>query len=101
MESNKCDREQILSFVECLKNDLPDPRDKRGKRHSLILVIVAFVSATLRGRQNLSSIHRFIQNNLDWLHELTKIPKIRAISRAHLPRLLARLGWVGLRWIRS
>lgn len=96
MESQICDREQVLSFVECLTRDLPDPRDKRGRRHSLILLIVAFVSATLRGRQNLSSIHRFIQNNLDWLHELTKIPKVRAISRAHLPRLLARLDWVAL-----
>jgi predicted transposase YbfD/YdcC len=86
----------VSNFVELLKRDLRDPRDNRGKRHSLVLIIVAFVLATLVGRQKLSSIHRFIRNRLDWLHELTHIPKGRPISRAHLPRLLARLDWSAL-----
>ncbi|CAK0746363.1 Mobile element protein [Gammaproteobacteria bacterium] len=91
-----CSQEQLSNFVELLIHNLPDPRDNRGKRHSLALLIVAFVLATLTGRQKLSSIHRFICNRLDWLHDLTKIPKVRAISRAHLPRLLARLDWIAL-----
>jgi hypothetical protein len=45
--------EQINGFVGLLKNDLPDPRDNRGKRHSLAFVIVGFVLATLVGRQKL------------------------------------------------
>jgi len=41
--------EQITSFVDLLKNNLPEHRDNRGKRHTLVLVIVGFVCATLIG----------------------------------------------------
>ena len=58
-------REQITSFVDLLKNELPEHRDNRGKRHPLALVIAAFVLATLVGRQKLSSIHRFMRNRVD------------------------------------
>jgi len=91
-----CDQEQASNFVELLKRDLPDPRDNRGKRHSLAFVIAAFVLATLTGRQRLSGIHRFICNRLDWLRGLTRLPEGRPVSRAHLPRLLARLDWPAL-----
>jgi predicted transposase YbfD/YdcC len=85
--------EQINGFVGLLKNDLPDPRDNRGKRHSLAFVIVGFVLATLVGRQKLSGIHRFIVNRADWLGELTQTETAKPISRAHLPRLLDGLDW--------
>jgi len=84
---------QITCFVDLLKNELPEHRDNRGKRHPLALVIAAFVLATLVGRQKLSSIHRFMRNRTDWLHELIQTPKIKPISRAHLPRLLDGLNW--------
>jgi hypothetical protein len=51
-----------LGFVDLLKNNLPEHRDNRGKRHTLVWVIVGFVLATLVGRQKLSSIHRYICN---------------------------------------
>ena len=85
--------EQIGSFVGLLKNELPDLRDNRGKRHSLALVVVGFVLATLAGRQKLSGIHRFIVNRAAWLGELTQTEAARPISRAHLPRLLDGLDW--------
>ena len=85
--------EQMDGFVDRLKNELPDLRDNRGKRHSLVFVIVGFVLATLMGRQKLSGIHRFIANRVDWLGELTQIEAAQPISRAHLPRLLDRLDW--------
>ena len=88
--------EQVYNFVELLECYLPDSRDTRGKKHSLVFLVVAFVLATIVGRKTLSSIHRYIVNNLDRLHELTNIPKRRAISRAHLPRLLAILDWSAL-----
>ena len=72
---------------------MPDPRDNRGNRRAWVFVRVAVVLATLTGRQTLSSIHRFIRPRLDWLHELTSLPKGRSIARAHLPRLRARLDW--------
>ena len=85
--------EQVTCFVDLLKNELPEHRDNRGKRHPLAFVIAAFVLATLVGRQKLSSIHRFMRNRADWLHELIQTPKIKPISRAHLPRLLDGLNW--------
>ena len=39
--------EQVTCFVDLLKNELPEHRDNRGKRHLLALVIAAFVLATL------------------------------------------------------
>jgi len=88
--------EQITCFVDLLKNELPEHRDNRGKRHPLALVVVAFVLATLVGRQKLSSIHRFMCNRADWLYDLIQIPKVKPISRSHLPRLLDGLNWSAL-----
>ena len=88
--------EQISCFVDLLKNNLPEHRDNRGKRHTLVLVIVGFVSATLVGRHKLSSVHRYICNRVDWLHEITQSQKVKPISRAHLPRFLNRLDWLAL-----
>ena len=85
--------EQMDGFVDLLKNDLPDLRDNRGKRHSLVFVIVGFVLATLVGRQTLSGIHRYIVNRAAWLGELTKLEAAKPVSRAHLPRLLDGLDW--------
>jgi hypothetical protein len=48
--------EQISCFVDLLKNNLSEHRDNRGKRHTVVLVIVGFISATLVGRHKLSSI---------------------------------------------
>jgi predicted transposase YbfD/YdcC len=89
-------REQITCFVDLLKNNLPEHRDNRGKRHNVVLVIVGFISATLVGRHKLSSVHRYICNRVDWLHEITHSQKVKPISRAHLPRFLNRLDWLAL-----
>jgi predicted transposase YbfD/YdcC len=97
MNSESLDsREQITCFVDLLKNNLPEHRDNRGKRHTLVLVIVGFISATLVGRHKLSSVHRYICNRADWLHEITQSQKVKPISRAHLPRLLNGLDWLAL-----
>lgn len=85
--------EQVSCFVDLLKSELPEHRDNRGKRHPLAFVIAGFVLATLVGRQKLSSIHRFMRNRADWLYELIQTPKVKPISRAHLPRLLDGLNW--------
>ncbi len=84
--------ESARSFVEAL-DQLPDPRDNRGKRHTLSFVVVGVVLAILNGRSKVSSHFRYIRNRLEWLRELTQQPQAQVISRAHLPRLLARLDW--------
>ncbi len=78
------------SFVEAL-SDLTDPRDPRGRRHELVFIVAAVVLAILSGRSRVSRIHRFIRNRLEWLQEVIGQAQARAISRAQLPRLLARL----------
>jgi len=42
-----------IKFIDVLKT-LPDTRDNRGKRHSLVFLIVTVVFATLVGRSKLS-----------------------------------------------
>ena len=86
---------KFSTFIEAL-GYLSDPRDPRGKRHSVVFVVAAVVLAILNGRSRVSSIHRFIRNRLQWLREVTGHVQAQAISRAQLPRLLARLDWVEL-----
>jgi len=87
--------EDVNSFVEAL-GQLIDPRDPRGKRHGLAFILAAVVLGILSGRSKVSSLHRFIGNRLAWLRAVTNQPHAQAISRAHLPRLLARVDWTAL-----
>ena len=82
-------------FINALKK-LSDLRDNRGKRHSLVFLIVTVVFATLVNRSKVSSIHRYMKNKIRWLREITGIHDAIPISRAHLPRMLANLDWVML-----
>jgi predicted transposase YbfD/YdcC len=81
-----------VTFFAALQQ-LPDPRDKRGKRHQLALVLCGVILAIMAGRARVSAIHRFLRNRWSWLSEITNTPVTRCISRAHLPRLLARVDW--------
>ena len=85
----------VRNFVEALRH-LPDHRDNRGKRHALAFVVVGVVCAILSGRSTVSSIFRYLRNRIEWLREVTHYPDAGVVSRAHLPRLLARLDWVEL-----
>ena len=87
--------EEVSSFIEALEQ-LTDPRDRRGRRHALPFIVASVVMALLHGRSRVSSIHRFIRNRLEWLRELTGHAQAQAISRAQLPRVLARLDWAAL-----
>jgi len=89
--TNANDKKFIKAF-----NSLPDLRDNRGKRHSLVFLIVTVVFAMLVNRSKVSSIHRYRVNKINWLREVTGIEEATAISRAHLPRMLAKLDWVAL-----
>jgi predicted transposase YbfD/YdcC len=86
---------EVSNFVEAL-GQLSDPRDNRGKRHALEFVVSSVVLAILSGRSKVSSIFRFIRNRIEWLREVTNHPEAQGISRAHLPRVLARLDWAEL-----
>jgi predicted transposase YbfD/YdcC len=85
----------VCNFVEAL-SQLPDDRDNRGKRHALAFVVAGVVLAILSGRSKVSSIFRYLRNRLEWLREVTHHPEAGVVSRAHLPRLLARVDWVEL-----
>jgi predicted transposase YbfD/YdcC len=85
----------VCNFVEALRH-FPDERDNRGKRHALAFVVVGVVCAILSGRSKVSSIFRYVRNRIEWLREVTHSPEARVVSRAHLPRLLARMDWAEL-----
>jgi len=84
-----------VTFFEALQH-LPDPRDKRGKRHDLAFVLCGVILAIMAGRARVSAMHRFLRNRFAWLREITHAPVTRCLSRAHLPRLLARVDWAAL-----
>jgi hypothetical protein len=86
---------KTITFFAALQQ-LPDPRDKRGKRHDLAFVLCGVLLALMPGRARVSAIHRFLRNRFVWLRELTHAPVTRCLSRAHLPRLLARVDWAAL-----
>jgi predicted transposase YbfD/YdcC len=85
----------VCHFVEALSH-LTDDRDNRGKRHALAFVVAGVVFAILSGRSKVSSIFRYLRNRIEWLREVTQHPEAGVVSRAHLPRLLARVDWVEL-----
>ena len=85
----------VSNFVAALRH-LTDDRDNRGKRHELAFVVAGVVLAILSGRSKVSSLFRYLRNRIEWLREVTHHPEAGVISRAHLPRLLARLDWVEL-----
>jgi len=86
---------ESLKFIHVLKT-LPDPRDNRGKRYSLVFLIVTVVFSILLGRSKVSSIHRYMTHKIDWLREVTGFEEATVISRSHLPRMLAKLDWQDL-----
>lgn len=89
---------KTTSFFQLLDQtpDL-DMRDNRGKRHSLALVLTGLVAALCCGRDgNLSRLHRHMVNQFESLLEATQLKDQRAISRAQLPILLAKVN--GLRF---
>ncbi len=71
-----------------------DDRDNRGKTHSLPLVLMGVVMALLAGRDgNLSAIQRHMKNQFQALCLTLSLQANRVISRAQLPRLLARVNY--------
>lgn len=91
---------KTVKFIDALKS-MSDPRDNRGKRHSLGFLIITVVFATLVGRSTVSGIHRYMANKIDWLREVTGFKNATPISRAHLPRMLANLDWLALNCVIS
>jgi len=95
MKSISLENINIKSFLDAL-SQIEDERDNRGKRHHLSFVITAILLAILCGRSKTSSIHRFINNRIDWLKKVTNIEQGKVISRAHLPRLIDKISWLSL-----
>lgn len=85
----------ITRFLDAL-SQMKDERDNRGKHHCLSFVITAVILAILCGRSRTSSIHRFIENRINWLRDVTQISQGKVISRAHLPRLIDQVDWHSL-----
>jgi len=83
--------EQETTFYEELQGESGlDLRDRRGKKHDLVFVLLGVMVGLLRNRDgNLSSIHRCMVNTHWRLCELLGVKIARVVSRAQLPRILA------------
>lgn len=92
MPANQNYKKSSKKFIDALEK-LPDIRDNRGKRHAQAFVITVVVMAILSGRSRVSSIHRYIKNQIDWLRTTTGFHDAKPVSRAHLPRMLANVNW--------
>lgn len=86
---------KLTSFMTKLKR-LVDTRDNRGKRHELAFVLGSVVLAIMSGRSYGSSIQRFIKNRIKWLRRVLGNLEANPVSRAQLPRILAKVDWVAL-----
>lgn len=90
------DCQQETTFYQKLqeKKDL-DLRDNRGKRHDLAFILLGVIIGLLRKRDgNLSSIHRSMVNNHKNLCTGINVNIPKAISRAQLPRILAKVNLI-------
>ncbi len=64
---------QFETFLQALEQ-LPDTRDNRGKRHSLIFIVAAVIFAILEGKSSTSSLQRYIKDKIIWLKEMALFP---------------------------
>lgn len=82
--------EQETTFYKELQAEAGlDLRDRRGKKHNMVFILVGVMVGLLRNRDGkLSSIHRGMVNTHPRLCEMLGIDMTRAVSRAQLPRIL-------------
>jgi len=88
-------QEKIRKFIDAVEK-MADRRDNRGKRHSLSFVLCGVVLAIMSGRAKMSSIHRYIENRIEWLRDVTNQTDAEVVSRAQLPRILSTIDRAGL-----
>lgn len=88
--------DQDTSFFQLLSQTTTlDGRDNRGKRHTIALVISGLILALCCGRDgNLSSLHRHMIHHFKALCQALQLTNQTVISRAQLPRLLAKVNGV-------
>jgi len=85
-------KQETTYYEELQKTSGLDLRDNRGKRHNLAFVLLGVVLGLLRKRDgNLSSIHRSMVNTHFELCSVLEVEIAKAVSRAQLPRILAKV----------
>lgn len=85
-------RQETTFYEEVQKAEGLDLRDNRGKRHDLAFILLGVIIGLLRKRDgNLSSIHRSMVNTHAKLCVVLKVKIDKAVSRAQLPRILAKV----------
>ena len=91
MPTHDCQQETTF-YKELQKVEGLDLRDNRGKIHDLPFILLGVILGLLRKRDgNLSSIHRSMVNTHEKLCSLLQVKILRAVSRAQLPRILAKV----------
>ena len=95
MTATPCTAKTTTFFQRLEQTPGLDGRDNRGKKHSIGLVLTGLVMALCCGRDGkLSSLHRHLVHHFETLCDATHMTNQRAISRAQLPLLLAKVNGV-------
>lgn len=85
-------QQETTFYEEVQKAEGLDLRDNRGKRHNLAFTLLGVIIGLLRKRDgNLSSIHRSMVNTHKKLCKHLDVKIAKAVSRAQLPRILAKV----------
>ena len=61
---------KLLTYFE----DLPEPRDARGKRHKLLDIVGISILAVISGANTFTEIHQYGLGQQDWLAEFLELP---------------------------
>lgn len=84
--------QETTFYKELQKHAALDLRDRRGKKHHIVFILLGVILGLLRNRDGkLSSIHRSMVNTHSHLCELLGVDLPTAVSRAQLPRILRRV----------
>lgn len=88
-------KQETTFYEQVQKAEGLDLRDKRGKRHDLAFILLGVIIGLLRKRDgNLSSIHRSMVNTHLKVCSHLNVSIEKAVSRAQLPRILAKVSLV-------
>jgi hypothetical protein len=80
-------------------SQIPDPRDKKGNRHPLWLVLLLMLMGIMSGYWGYRQLGRFVERHRRTLITLLKIPQARVPSYSTFRRVMVQLDYYQLQTV--